>query len=295
MEKQIGLTWWALSVIVAIVLASCRPSTDSVSSASPATETATRSPALTKAPPANTPTEVPVFRPAQGTLWQWQLDTPIDTSIEAQVYDIDLFDNDASVVSALHAKGVMVICYTSVGTHEDWRPDAEQFPAAVIGKPDQGWEGERWLDIRQVAVLAPIIKARMDMCKAKGFDGLEPDNIDGYTNDTSFPLTSEDQLKYNRWLAEQAHARGLSIGLKNDGGQAAELVNDFDWALTEDCFVYDECKLMKPFIDAGKQVVDTEYTDTGVTLDSLCPQVKQLGIDIIFKDRDLTAFRQTCP
>lgn len=237
----------------------------------------------------------PIFRPAPGTPWQWQLDTPVDTSIAAQVYDIDLFDNDASVVATLHAKGAKVICYTSVGTHEDWRPDARQFPAAVIGKRDEGWEGERWLDIRRLAVLAPIIEARMDLCKAKGFDGLEPDNIDGYTNDTGFPLTYKDQLKYNRWLAEQAHARGLSIGLKNDGGQAVELVNDFDWALTEDCFVYDECKLMKPFLDAGKQVVDTEYTDSGVMLDSLCPKAKQLGMDMIFKERDLTAFLQACP
>ena len=31
----------------------------------------------------------------------------------------------------------------------------------------------------------------------KGFDGVEPDNVDAYTNDSGFPLTAADQLAYN--------------------------------------------------------------------------------------------------
>ncbi len=67
-------------------------------------------------------------------------------------------------------------------------------------------------------LLAPLMRARLDLCQAKGFDAVEPDNIDGYQVDggTGFPLTAGDQLRYNRWIAAEAHCRGLSIGLKND-------------------------------------------------------------------------------
>ncbi|MGD0750924.1 MAG: endo alpha-1,4 polygalactosaminidase, partial [Anaerolineales bacterium] len=48
--------------------------------------------------------------------------------MDAQVFDIDLFDNAAAVVKELHDQGRKVIGYISVGSREDWRPDAAQFP-----------------------------------------------------------------------------------------------------------------------------------------------------------------------
>jgi hypothetical protein len=214
------------------------------------------------------------------------------------MYDIDLFDSDASAVAALHAQGRKVVCYISVGSWEDWRSDKDQFPAAVIGRDYGGWPGEKWLDIRQIDLLAPIMRARLDECKARGFDGIEPDNIDGYTNDTDFPLTYEDQLKYNIWLANEAHARGLSIGLKNDPDQVADLLPYFDWALTEDCFAEGWCEEMLPFVAAGKPVFAAEYTDQ-ITSDQffnqICPRVNAMNFDAILKNRDLDTWRQACP
>jgi hypothetical protein len=58
----------------------------------------------------------------------------------------------------------------------------------VIGDPYEGWPGERWLDIRRIDLLAPLIGQRLELCRIKGFDAVEPDNIDGYTNDTGFSL-----------------------------------------------------------------------------------------------------------
>lgn len=87
-----------------------------------------------------------------------------------------------------------------------------------------GWEGERWLDVRRLAELEPLIGKRFDMCREKGFDAVEPDNMDGYRNKSGFPLTAEDQLKYNRLIAKLAHDRGLSVGLKNDLDQIPQLV-----------------------------------------------------------------------
>jgi len=172
-----------------------------------------------------------IWLPAASSSWQWQLTGTIDQSVVAQMFDVDLFDTPATIVASLHALGHKVVCYVSAGSYEDWRPDAAQFPAAVKGKGLDGWPGEQWLDVRQWDALRPLIEARMDLCRSKGFDGIELDNVDGYQNDTGFPLTASDQLTFNRALAASAHARGLSVGLKNDLDQVVDLVGSFDWAL----------------------------------------------------------------
>ncbi len=247
-------------------------------------------------PPASGGSGSEWWKPQVGATWQWQLgDPPVDSSFDVVMYDIDMFEHDAATVAALHAQGHRVICYISVGSWEDWRPDRDRFPASLIGKDYDGWPGENWLDIRQIDLLAPIMRARLDECQAKGFDGVEPDNIDGYANDTGFPLTAQDQLAYNIWLANEAHARGLSIGLKNDSDQVLDLLPYFDWAMTEDCFAEGWCEQMTPFIAAGKPVFAAEYTDMDATLDQFCPQAKALRFSAILKNRDLDAWRQGCP
>jgi hypothetical protein len=139
---------------------------------------------------------IDIWVPAKSTSWQWQLTgLPVDQTIDATLYDIDLFDNPASVVASLHARGRRVVCYMSAGTFEDWRPDAGQFPSSVLGARVEGWAGERWVDIRQLDILRPLMEARMDLCRRKGFDAIEPDNVDGYANRSGFPLTAEDQLR----------------------------------------------------------------------------------------------------
>ena len=126
--------------------------------------------------------------------------------------------------------------------------------------------------------------ARMQMCASKGFDAIEPDNVDGYANNTGFPLTAQDQLQYNVWLATTAHSVGLSVGLKNDLDQAASLQPYFDWMLDEQCFQYSECSSLTPFVSAGKTVFETEYQGTP---SSICPQANSMGLSTIFKSLDL--------
>lgn len=236
-----------------------------------------------------------IWLPAPGTSWQWQLESlPIDESFDVEVYDIDLFENDEATVARLHSEGRRVVCYLSAGTWEEWRPDAAAFPRQVIGKEYAGWPGEKWLDIRRIDELAPVLRGRLDLCKAKGFDGVEPDNIDGYMNETGFPLSEADQLTFNRWLAEEAHERGLSIGLKNDPDQAADLLEHFDWALTEDCFADDWCDQMRLFTETGKAVFAAEYSDTGIRLEEICPGATQMRFSVILKNRNLDAARDTC-
>ena len=161
--------------------------------------------------------------PAPGTTWQWQLSGAIDTSHAVAMYDIDLFDAPPAAIDSLHRSGRMVVCYFSAGSWENWRPDQGTFPAAVKGKTLDGWPDERWLDVRRLDLLGPIIEARLDLAVARGCDGVEPDNVDGYANSTGFPLTAAEQRRYNTWLAERAHERGLSVGLKNDLDQVPAL------------------------------------------------------------------------
>lgn len=235
--------------------------------------------------------------PSPKTSWQWQLSETIDTGVEAEVFDIDLFDAPQEVIDTLHGAGQTVICYFSAGSHEDWRPDADEFPPMAIGDPLDEWPGERWIDHR-VPEIRTVMAARLDLAVTKGCDAVEPDNVDGYVNATGFDLSAADQLDYNRWLAEQAHVRGLSIGLKNDVDQISELVDDFDWALNEECMAYDECETAQPFIDAGKAVFHVEYVDDpadGQPLaDEVCPTADALSFSTLIKTWDLTAWRIAC-
>ena len=229
--------------------------------------------------------------PDPGTTWQYQLTGTIDVEVDAQVFDVDLFDTDAATVDELHRRGRHVVCYLSAGSFEDWRPDSASFDPDLIGSPLDDWPGEAWLDVRQIERLAPIMAARLDLCVTKGFDAVEADNVDGYTQDSGFPLTAQDQLAYNRTLAQLAHERGLSIGLKNDLDQVADLVDDFDFAVNESCEEYDECEVLRAFTDAGKAVLHVEYIDDGTTP---CPSGARPGFSTIVKRLDLDAWRSTC-
>jgi len=249
-------------------------------------------PAAPDAPP-GTPDAGKVWAAKPGTSWQWQITGTIDTTVDAQMYDVDLFDTPQATIDGLHRAGRIVICYLSAGSREDWRPDAAMFPAEAFGKGLDGWPGERWLDTRSEAVRA-IMKARLDRAVAKRCDGVEPDNVDAYGTDTGFPLTAATQLDYNRFLAREAHGRGLSVGLKNDLEQVKALLADFDWALNEQCLQYDECQLLTPFIEAGKAVFHVEYGAEALA-QTVCPKTKPLRFSTLIKKINLDAFRVACP
>jgi len=234
------------------------------------------------------------WHPSHDLTWQWQLGSALDFDLQVDVWDIDLGVHK-SVVDKLHSLDAKVICYISVGSHENWRTDADQFPEEVLGKKYEGWSGERWLDIRRIDLLAPIMQARLDDCSAKGFDAVEPDNMQIWDNDTGFPLTYEDQLRYALWLADEAHRRGLAIGQKNAPDQTKDLVDVYDFAITEDAFYYNWAEDMLPYIQAGKPVFAAEYTDLPGDFEDFCRQSKELGFSTILKHRDLDAWLETCP
>ena len=238
------------------------------------------------------------YQPAASSTWQWQLQGAINTSYAVDIYDIDLFEAPDSVIADLHNAGRKVICYFSAGSYENWRPDAAQFTAGDIGKAMDGWAGEYWIDIRSANVRG-IMEARLDLAKSKHCDGVEPDNVEGYGADSGFSLTANDQLGFNRFIAAAAHDRGLAVALKNDVDQIAALVGDFDFAVNEECFEYDECDTLAPFIQAGKPVLQAEYAGTYVNnadaRAAMCADSLNRGFSTLVLPLDLDdSFRYSC-
>ncbi len=234
-----------------------------------------------------------VWRPAPGTTWQWQLTGDLDTSYEVEMYDVDLFDTPVSTIGELQARGIAVVCYFSAGSWENWRDDMKglAFLDEVLGPTLDGWPDEKWLDISDSRVRA-IMLARLDLASEKGCDAVEPDNVDGYEN---WPqgLSANEQLDYLGFLAEEAHKRGLSIGLKNDLAQVDQLVESFDWALSEECLLWDECELLRPFLDAGKAVFHVEYGPASIA-DDVCTDPTTEGFSSLVKKLDLDSWRVAC-
>jgi pectate lyase len=227
------------------------------------------------------------YRPGVDTTWAWQLQGTLNTGYAVDLYDIDLFDTSAAAVAALQAAGHRVLCYFSAGSYENWRDDAADFQAADLGNTLSGYDDERWLDIRSSSVFA-IMLARLDLALSKGCDGVEPDNMTGYQENSGFSLNASDQLAFNRNLFNAAHNRGLTVALKNDLEQISELIDYVDLMVNEQCHQYGECHLVQPFIAAGKPVLNAEYQATyRNNPNTVCADAQQANIRTLILSVDL--------
>lgn len=230
-----------------------------------------------------------VATPTSGTLWLPLAEAPIDFQVvlgdglqlkdpvqaglrdfksatlsSPAVFDLDQAETSATTVGALHAAGKKVICHIEAGEYSIYARDAksyQQVNPVVWGAADSVWPGSFWLDIRRVSELEPIIKAKIDDCKGKGFDAVEPDHMSAWTAASGFPISYQDQLTFNKAVAAWVHKGGMSVGLKNDIEQAHDLVTDFDWALAENCFRAGTCLEVTP----SGSGVDGSRTYPGLT------------------------------
>jgi hypothetical protein len=276
----------ALSMMVVMLLCACGGG-GSDAAAAPA-----------PAPPASPASGAARWTPAVADTWQWQLKGTIDTSIAATVYDIDLFDAPQATIDALKAQGRRVVCYFSAGSSENWRSDFARFAAAEMGNPLDNWPGERWLDTRSANVRS-IMQSRLDLAVSKGCDGVEPDNMDAFRNGPGFALDADTQLDYNRFIAREAHARGLAVGLKNDVDQLAVLEAEFDFAVNEQCHEFTECDGYSLFTRNGKPVFNAEYRADWVSdvaaRNALCAASRAAGLRTLVLPLELDgSFRYGC-
>lgn len=243
-----------------------------------------------EATPRQAPGNTPADQPPSGASWQVQYTGPLTTA-GARIVDIDGADSSKEVVSQIRSAGGYAVCYFNAGAFEDWRSDASRYPAQLLGRSMAGWPRERWVDIRRLDELMPILEQRMDLCRSKGFQAIDPDNVDGWAHDTGFDLTRTDSIRLVRALAEAAHARGLAIGLKNSIEIIGEVVDTVDFAVNEQCLAHGECGAYQPFLDRGKAVLHVEYEGSEETVCRARPE----GFSTVIKDQALGAERVGCP
>jgi hypothetical protein len=210
--------------------------------------------------------------------------------VAPDVFDIDLYvDSNLSGegtfvvntagVDAIHARGKHAICYLSAGDVESFRPDYQAFVDfdaqcnhCLIGKPfSHIFADEFWANINndqgQRDFMLQMMEQRVQKCVAAGFDGIEFDVVDAYAQGqavTGWDISAATQLDYNQRLANLAHGYGLTVALKNDLGQLADLLPYFDYAINEQCFQFQECDNNPApgyagWVGAGKAVFQVEY------------------------------------
>ena len=231
--------------------------------------------------------------------WHLQLQGDLNLTLDVDVYDVDLFDTPPSAISQLRDSGRLVVCYFSAGSLEDWRRDVRRFEASDRGLRLDGWLGEYWLDIRSATVRKTML-SRLDLAAQKRCDGVDPDNVDGYANETGFSLGASHQLAFNRFLAREAHVRGLLIGLKNDLEQVPDLVDDdFDFAVNEQCHEFGECQALAAFTERGKPVLNVEYADRfrdqPAARDEVCANARSRNLHTLVLPLELDgSFRLGC-
>lgn len=244
------------------------------------------------------------WTPVVKSTWNYVLNKkkPMD-SVDVDVVNIDLFDNDQATISGFQDNGVRVVCYLSGGSYEDWRSDAGSFTPSDLGDNLAGWPGENWLNTNSQNVRKIMLK-RLDLAKQKGCDGVDPDNMDAYNNQNGLGLTKQDAINYVTFLASEAHNRGLAISLKNAGEIVSSVVDLVDFSVNESCVVYSECGTFSAFIKKSKPVFHVEYpkgVDVSNNRDvstgdknSACGSGGQLGFSSIIKNHSLDNWIQAC-
>jgi hypothetical protein len=226
---------------------------------------------------------------AQNTTWQYQLTGPLDLDVDAGLFVLDLFDLQASQITQLHARGSVVVAYLSAGTRESYRSDAGDFPASAVGNTHPDYPNEAWLDVRDSGVRA-VMAERLALAQSKGFDGVLPTNLSAYLQDSGFDLTAADQRAYDEWLAREAHARGLEVGL-TDFALAPQLVANFDWAIHFECLARGECDQLEPFAARAKPVLDVEFEGEAA---QVCARAAAQGLNVLIKHPQFDAYRVGC-
>lgn len=152
------------------------------------------------------------------------------------------------------------------------------------------------------------MRARIAEAKRRGCDAVDPDNIDAYLHDGGgFGLTQADAIDYVKFLAAEAHAQDLAIGLKNGDDIVNQLVDFVDFAVVEECQgnsdltagedYYDECKKYQPFLQKGKAVFSIEYVEGSPSLAvqrGICKNAIAKGFSGLIKRYDLGEWVVDC-
>jgi Glycoside-hydrolase family GH114 len=191
--------------------------------------------------------------------WDWQIGrvAPLERtgSRAVDLYDLDGFLTTPAQVRAVETswpastlRHPRTICYLDLAW-EDYRPDASPpaaggtFPAAVLGDIYYGYPQERWVDLRQLDALEPMLRARIGMCARKGFDAVELDDIDSFDppGETGFRLTPGDLQNFLAYAFNEIHRDGMTGLWKNSPLLSSWGRRYADGAVVEECYLNHGC------------------------------------------------------
>jgi hypothetical protein len=226
-----------------------------------------------------------------GMRLQYQLAGARDTSAEADLFVIDLFETSSAEIERLHGLGRSVIAFVAAGSYEPWRPDVGALAEETIGQPLAGYPQEAWLDVRDPSV-RQLMAARLTLAADKGFDGVLLVSLDAYLADSGHDLTAADQLDYSRWLAVQAAERGLLAGISSDWPHATQLAEHYAFAIHLNCLANQRCAELAPYRERGRPVFDLE---TSGDASALCAQGLAQKLAVTIKRESFDAWFQACP
>ena len=226
------------------------------------------------------------WRPALGQRFDLQLTAPFDFGRRVDALVLELFTTDAERVDRLRERGTVAVCRIAAGLWEGWRPDTASVPPALLGRSPGSSRAEKLVDVRGAA-LRRIMEQRLNLCRDRGFGGVLFTDVDGYAQASGFALTPQDQLAFNRWLAEAAHARGLAVGIWNDLAQAHELAPAFDFLVADGCAAAGDCSGVRPYLAAGKAVLLVAYAHLPQRMDAYCAAAAPIGVSLILKTQSL--------
>ncbi|KAJ6510347.1 hypothetical protein C8R45DRAFT_921133 [Mycena sanguinolenta] len=91
--------------------------------------------------------------------------------------------------------------------------------------------------------LDTIINGWIDTCHLKGFNAIEPDNLDTFSCSNKL-LTADNNLTLAKLFTDHAHLLDLVVTQKNTGGELdakGKSTAGFDFAVVEVCQVNEEC------------------------------------------------------
>ncbi|KAF2673983.1 endo alpha-1,4 polygalactosaminidase precursor [Microthyrium microscopicum] len=204
-----------------------------------------------------------VWQPELTPKWQIILSSTLNSASrivpsDAKVWDLDVFETSASTISKLQDAGSKVICYYSAGTSEEGRNDLGGLTSSDYGKGLPDWPGEKYINIKSDRVWS-VMKGRIDMAKEKGCDAVDPDNMDGYSNDNGLGLTQADAIAFVKKQSSYAHSLGMSIGLKNAEEILDQVQDSIEFAVNEECTKTGRCAWYNNLLAAQKPVFHIEY------------------------------------
>jgi len=234
--------------------------------------------------------------------FDWILDTDEISEIKtpAQVVDLDVLDTPKTTVEKLKKQWKIVIWYINIWAIENYRDDYEKFPKNVIWKTYSWWEDEKYLDVRKYEKFQKFILNRLEIAKEKGFNWIEPDNMDTYDNfeETWFKILEWDMREYLTWLNIETNKRWMFLIQKNAPELSKKMEKNFDAALLEWAFYNNFEDDFKNYIKNWKKVFNVEYTyntSKKFFLENICTKSKKLWFISILKNRDLDEFILECP